>query len=187
MEALLAATTGNLLSGGGGSSSGSGGTAASAGASKVLDNALFAHAESVSNRFFGRDVYYRGIVEFSNVRAEQGRAGGWICRGGHNVGACVDWRLGWGWSRSSQPDCSQATGVKMGNSSPLALPACLLACLPLTPTPWPLACRCARMTAGTAASASTSGGRTATPCRARRLWRQLSGPSTTAWAPSCCR
>ncbi|EFN57384.1 hypothetical protein CHLNCDRAFT_142788 [Chlorella variabilis] len=35
--------------------------------SKVLDNALFAHAESVTGRFFGRDVYYRGIVEFSNV------------------------------------------------------------------------------------------------------------------------
>ena len=40
---------------------------------QVLDNALFAHAESVSNRFFGKDVYYRGIVEFSNVRP--GRAG----------------------------------------------------------------------------------------------------------------
>lgn len=48
MEALLGAT-----------STGAG--------SKVLDNALFAHAESVSNRFFGKDVYYRGIVEFSNV------------------------------------------------------------------------------------------------------------------------
>ena len=71
MEALLAATSGNLLSGGSSSSSSSGGTAASAGASKVLDDALFAHAESVSNRFFGRDVYYRGIVEFSNVRAGQ--------------------------------------------------------------------------------------------------------------------
>ncbi|PSC71854.1 iron hydrogenase assembly [Micractinium conductrix] len=33
----------------------------------LLDSALFAHAESVSNRFFGKDVYYRGIVEFSNV------------------------------------------------------------------------------------------------------------------------
>ena len=44
--------------------------------SKVLDNALFAHAESVTGRFFGRDVYYRGIVEFSNVGAGVGRAGG---------------------------------------------------------------------------------------------------------------
>jgi hypothetical protein len=41
--------------------------------SRTLDNALFAHAESVTSRFFGRDVYYRGIVEFSNV----GRGGGW--------------------------------------------------------------------------------------------------------------
>jgi hypothetical protein len=50
MEALLAATS-----------------TARGGGSTVLDNALFAHAESVSQRFFGRDVYYRGIVEFSNV------------------------------------------------------------------------------------------------------------------------
>lgn len=34
---------------------------------RLLDNALFAHAESVSSRFFGKDVYYRGIVEFSNA------------------------------------------------------------------------------------------------------------------------
>lgn len=27
---------------------------------QVLDNALFAHAESVTDRFFGKDVYYRG-------------------------------------------------------------------------------------------------------------------------------
>lgn len=37
---------------------------------QVLDNALFAHAESVSSRFFGKDVYYRGIVEFSNVSGQ---------------------------------------------------------------------------------------------------------------------
>ena len=76
MEALLAATSGNLLSDSGSSSSSSNGPAsASAGASKVLDDALFAHAESVSNRFFGKDVYYRGIVEFSNVRVGQARPG----------------------------------------------------------------------------------------------------------------
>jgi len=32
-----------------------------------LNDALFAHAESVSRRFFGDKVYQRGIVEFSNV------------------------------------------------------------------------------------------------------------------------
>ncbi|GAB4823876.1 hypothetical protein N2152v2_010922 [Parachlorella kessleri] len=37
------------------------------GGNKVLDNALFAHAESVTDRFFGKNVFYRGIVEFSNV------------------------------------------------------------------------------------------------------------------------
>ena len=37
------------------------------GGSKELDEALFAHAESVTRRFFGSDVYFRGIVEFSNV------------------------------------------------------------------------------------------------------------------------
>jgi biotin synthase-like enzyme len=34
---------------------------------KALDEALFTHAESVTRRFFGKDVYFRGIVEFSNV------------------------------------------------------------------------------------------------------------------------
>jgi biotin synthase-like enzyme/GTPase SAR1 family protein len=34
---------------------------------KALDDALFTHAESVTHRFFGKDVYFRGIVEFSNV------------------------------------------------------------------------------------------------------------------------
>ena len=34
---------------------------------KHLDDALFTHAESVTRRFFGKDVYFRGIVEFSNV------------------------------------------------------------------------------------------------------------------------
>lgn len=34
---------------------------------KALDDALFTHAESVSRRFFGNEVYFRGIVEFSNV------------------------------------------------------------------------------------------------------------------------
>ena len=48
VEALLKATT---LSGG----------------NKALDDALFAHSESVSRRFFGTEVYFRGIVEFSNV------------------------------------------------------------------------------------------------------------------------
>ncbi|KAL4444885.1 hypothetical protein ABPG77_003935 [Micractinium sp. CCAP 211/92] len=58
MEALLAATTpaSTLLPGG-----------ETAERARLLDNALFAHAESVSSRFFGKDVYYRGIVEFSNV------------------------------------------------------------------------------------------------------------------------
>lgn len=32
-----------------------------------LDAALFAHADSVTRRFFGDDIYMRGIVEFSNV------------------------------------------------------------------------------------------------------------------------
>lgn len=49
---------------------------------RLLDNALFAHAESVSSRFFGRDVYYRGIVEFSNVRACAAFRGACIRRGG---------------------------------------------------------------------------------------------------------
>eukprot|EP00276_Gloeochaete_wittrockiana_P011303 CAMPEP_0184647032 /NCGR_PEP_ID=MMETSP0308-20130426/3885_1 /TAXON_ID=38269 /ORGANISM="Gloeochaete witrockiana, Strain SAG 46.84" /LENGTH=476 /DNA_ID=CAMNT_0027077643 /DNA_START=211 /DNA_END=1641 /DNA_ORIENTATION=- len=32
-----------------------------------LEKALFAHANSVSERYFGNKVYFRGIVEFSNV------------------------------------------------------------------------------------------------------------------------
>jgi [FeFe] hydrogenase H-cluster radical SAM maturase HydE len=32
-----------------------------------LQHALFTHAESVTRRFFGNGVYYRGIIEFSNV------------------------------------------------------------------------------------------------------------------------
>ena len=32
-----------------------------------LDAALFAHADSVTRRFFGDDIYMRGILEFSNV------------------------------------------------------------------------------------------------------------------------
>ena len=49
-----------------------------------LDDALFAHAESVTNRFFGPEVYYRGIVEFSNVRRAlggRGCTGDWWCGG----------------------------------------------------------------------------------------------------------
>ena len=34
-----------------------------------LDRALFVHADSVTRRFFGDEVYLRGIVEFSNVCA----------------------------------------------------------------------------------------------------------------------
>ena len=34
-----------------------------------LDRALFVHADSVTRRFFGEEVYLRGIVEFSNVCA----------------------------------------------------------------------------------------------------------------------
>ena len=34
-----------------------------------LDSALFVHADSVTRRFFGDQVYLRGIVEFSNVCA----------------------------------------------------------------------------------------------------------------------
>lgn len=34
-----------------------------------LDRALFVHADSVTRRFFGDQVYLRGIVEFSNVCA----------------------------------------------------------------------------------------------------------------------
>ena len=49
---------------------------------QVLDNALFAHAESVSSRFFGKDVYYRGIVEFSNVSGQ-----GWADAGAR----CFAW------------------------------------------------------------------------------------------------
>ncbi|KAL4448101.1 hypothetical protein ABPG75_005320 [Micractinium tetrahymenae] len=62
MEALLAATTPapTLLPG-------AAATKEAGEHARLLDNALFAHAESVSSRFFGRDVYYRGIVEFSNV------------------------------------------------------------------------------------------------------------------------
>eukprot|EP00887_Chlorella_sp_A99_P004653 scaffold4.g4653.t1 len=53
---------------------------------KALDDALFAHAESVTNRFFGKDVYFRGIVEFSNVcQADCGYCG--IRRVGVDVGA----------------------------------------------------------------------------------------------------
>eukprot|EP00878_Enallax_costatus_P016144 GHUV01016933.1.p1 GENE.GHUV01016933.1~~GHUV01016933.1.p1 ORF type:complete len:376 (+),score=98.26 GHUV01016933.1:374-1501(+) len=33
----------------------------------TLEKALFSHADAVTNRFFGPSVYYRGIVEFSNV------------------------------------------------------------------------------------------------------------------------
>ncbi|KAG1678881.1 hypothetical protein FOA52_003549 [Chlamydomonas sp. UWO 241] len=32
-----------------------------------LDKALFSHADAVTERFFGDEIYYRGIVEFSNV------------------------------------------------------------------------------------------------------------------------
>lgn len=35
-----------------------------------LDRALFVHADSVTRRFFGDQVYLRGIVEFSNVCAK---------------------------------------------------------------------------------------------------------------------
>ena len=34
-----------------------------------LDRALFVHADSVTRRFFGDEVFLRGIVEFSNVCA----------------------------------------------------------------------------------------------------------------------
>eukprot|EP00123_Amoebidium_parasiticum_P018355 comp24177_c0_seq5/m.44229 comp24177_c0_seq5/g.44229 ORF comp24177_c0_seq5/g.44229 comp24177_c0_seq5/m.44229 type:complete len:649 (-) comp24177_c0_seq5:19-1965(-) len=34
---------------------------------KLLEKAMFAHADAVTERFFGPDIYYRGIVEFSNV------------------------------------------------------------------------------------------------------------------------
>jgi len=36
---------------------------------KELEKALFSHADAVTNRFFGPEVYFRGIVEFSNVCA----------------------------------------------------------------------------------------------------------------------
>jgi len=34
-----------------------------------LEKAIFSHADAVTNKFFGQSVYYRGIVEFSNVCA----------------------------------------------------------------------------------------------------------------------
>lgn len=34
---------------------------------KQLEKALFSHADNVTTRFFGPEIYYRGIVEFSNV------------------------------------------------------------------------------------------------------------------------
>jgi biotin synthase len=34
---------------------------------KELEKALFSYADSVTNRFFSEQVFYRGIVEFSNV------------------------------------------------------------------------------------------------------------------------
>lgn len=34
---------------------------------KTLEKAMFSHADNVTTRFFGQEVYYRGIVEFSNV------------------------------------------------------------------------------------------------------------------------
>lgn len=53
--------------------------------SRTLDQALFAHAESVTSRFFGRDVYYRGIVEFSNV----GRGGVCVEEGWRHLSRCA--------------------------------------------------------------------------------------------------
>ena len=37
------------------------------GGDKTLEGALFSHADAVTTRFFGNEIYYRGIVEFSNV------------------------------------------------------------------------------------------------------------------------
>lgn len=35
----------------------------------TLEKALFSHADAVTSRYFDNNVYYRGIVEFSNVCA----------------------------------------------------------------------------------------------------------------------
>lgn len=86
---------------------------------QVLDNALFAHAESVSNRFFGKDVYYRGIVEFSNVRPGQGHAvvlpGGQAAAAlvsGHGAVAvwcaCDNWQPHLACRPAGHPPCSLA-------------------------------------------------------------------------------
>ena len=37
------------------------------GGDKTLEGALFSHADAVTTKFFGNEIYYRGIVEFSNV------------------------------------------------------------------------------------------------------------------------
>lgn len=41
--------------------------ATASGADAELQRALFVHADSVSDRYFGKDVCFRGIIEFSNV------------------------------------------------------------------------------------------------------------------------
>lgn len=37
------------------------------GGNKELEKALFSHADAVTTKYFGDEIYYRGIVEFSNV------------------------------------------------------------------------------------------------------------------------
>ena len=37
------------------------------GGDKELEKALFSHADAVTTKYFNDEIYYRGIVEFSNV------------------------------------------------------------------------------------------------------------------------
>lgn len=37
------------------------------GKDEALGGALFSHADAVTTKYFGNEIYYRGIVEFSNV------------------------------------------------------------------------------------------------------------------------
>ena len=108
MEALLAATT---LHGG----------------NKALEDALFSHAESVSQRFFGREVFYRGIVEFSNVRRAavclRGCAAGWVVVGGLQLRGMAEWA-----------EHRDAGRRRRGGTSGLVRPrACACARLPTAP------------------------------------------------------
>jgi hypothetical protein len=75
----------------------------------LLSKALFSHADAVTQAFFGEAVYYRGIVEFSNVCANDcGYCGiakhqGGVARYTMPIDEVVQVRVGVGLGRGGGP------------------------------------------------------------------------------------